>query len=171
MTYRYRVTYFMIPETNTGFSFLGIKEPLLGALAKLKIETPTPIQKKSIPVALLGQDLIGVAQTGTGKTLAFGLPMIQKLIATGGRALVVLPTRELAAQVEESLRPFCRTFYLRTAVLIGGTPIARQIIELRHQPRIVLATPGRLMDHVKRKTLKFDNIKIVVLDEADMMFD
>lgn len=153
------------------FSDLGIAASILRVLERLKLETPTPIQTKAIPVALSGQDLIGVAQTGTGKTLAFGIPMLERLGVKKGQGLVIAPTRELALQVEESLKRLGQPLGLRTAVLIGGEALDRQLFQLRKKPHIVVATPGRLIDHLKRRTLKPDQINILVLDEADMMLD
>lgn len=156
---------------NVNFSELGISESILGVLRTLKLETPTPIQHQAIPIALKGQDIIGIAQTGTGKTFAFGIPILQRLGLEKGQALVVVPTRELAIQVGESLKKLGNSFGLRLATLIGGEAIDRQLFMLRKKPHIIVATPGRLIDHLKRKTLKLDQIKILVLDEADMMLD
>ncbi|MCX6798432.1 MAG: DEAD/DEAH box helicase, partial [Candidatus Falkowbacteria bacterium] len=153
------------------FSELGINKAILAVLDKLNLVTPTPIQAKSIPVALGGDDLIGVAQTGTGKTFAFGIPMLQRLEIYKGKGLVVLPTRELALQVDESLKKLAGNSNLKTVTLIGGENIGRQLMLLRRDPHIIVATPGRLNDHLKRKTVKLDTVKILVLDEADMMFD
>src|SRR4030043_666294 len=134
------------------FSGLGIAPGLLEIIARLNYKNPTPIQKQAIPIALQGKDLVGVAQTGTGKTLAFGLPMIQRLNQVKGRGLVVLPTRELAVQVDEALRKVGARAGLRTAVLIGGTPIYAQIQAIKRQPHIIIATPGRLNDHLQQRT-------------------
>src|SRR3989344_5812157 len=112
---------------SSGFSGLGIAPALLEALAKLNYKNPTPIQQQAIPVAMEGKDLVGIAQTGTGKTLAFGIPMIQRLQQAKGRGLVVLPTRELAIQVDEALRSVGAALGLRTAVLIGGAAMGLQI--------------------------------------------
>jgi len=157
------------PSQN--FSGLGIAPGLLEIIARLNYKTPTPIQRQAIPIALQGKDLVGVAQTGTGKTLAFGIPMIQRLNQVKGRGLVVLPTRELAIQVDEALRKVGTKSGLRTAVLIGGTPIYAQIQAINRNPHIIIATPGRLNDHLQQKTLALKNVKIVVLDEADRMLD
>lgn len=153
------------------FADLGINKAILAVLDKLGLINPTPIQAKSIPVALDGDDLIGVAQTGTGKTFAFGIPMLQRLETYKGKGLVVLPTRELALQVDESLKKLAGNSNLKTVTLIGGENIGRQLMLLRRDPHVIVATPGRLNDHLKRKTVKLDNVKILVLDEADMMFD
>lgn len=163
-----------------GFEGLGISPGLLASLARASFSKPTPIQHQAIPVAIEGKDIIGIAQTGTGKTLAFGIPMIQRLAAMqnkpfdytqGKQGLVILPTRELALQVEESLQKIGRGMGLRTAVLIGGTGMGPQISKLRARPHIIIATPGRLVDHITRKTANLANIAMLVLDEADHMFD
>lgn len=157
--------------TSATFDGLGIAPRLLEILDKQGFKHPTPIQQQSIPVAISGKDLMGIAQTGTGKTLAFGIPMLQRLVATKGKGLVVLPTRELAVQVNESLQKLGRPLGLKTAVLIGGESMHRQIRDLKYQPHIIIATPGRLIDHVESKTLKLDTVNILVLDEADRMLD
>lgn len=158
-------------ETQSGFHGLGIAPKLVTFLEDLHFTKPTPIQHQSIPVALTGKDLVGIAQTGTGKTLAFGIPMIQRLSQLRGQGLILLPTRELALQVEETLRKVGQRFGLKTAVLIGGASMHVQIQSLRRAPHIIVATPGRLVDHLEQKTVTLNNIKIVVLDEADRMFD
>ncbi|MCF7860575.1 DEAD/DEAH box helicase [Patescibacteria group bacterium] len=153
------------------FADLGIKESILKVVSDLGLITPTPIQHQAIPAALSGEDIVGIAQTGTGKTFAFGIPMLQRLAQVKGRGLVLLPTRELAGQVETSLRSLGGLLGLRTVSLIGGEAINRQLVALRRQPHILVATPGRLIDHLKRGTVKLDDISVLVLDEADMMFD
>jgi superfamily II DNA/RNA helicase len=158
-------------EITEKFSDLGISESILAILKRLNLEIPTPIQHKTIPIALTGQDLIGVAQTGTGKTFAFGIPMLQRLGLNKGQGLVIAPTRELALQVEESLKKLGQPLGLRTAILIGGEALDRQLFQLRKKPHIVVATPGRLIDHLKRRTYKLDQVNVLVLDEADMMLD
>ncbi|MDO9399386.1 MAG: DEAD/DEAH box helicase [bacterium] len=160
-----------IKQTKSGFAELGVNPLVSSALETLNLNSPTPIQAKSIPVILAGQDLIGVAQTGTGKTFAFGIPLIERLAFNKGKGLVLLPTRELALQVDENLRKLGNKFGLRTAVLIGGEAIGRQAQSLRRNPHIFIATPGRLIDHLKRGWVKLDDIKILVLDEADLMLD
>ncbi|MCR4275736.1 MAG: DEAD/DEAH box helicase [Candidatus Wolfebacteria bacterium] len=157
--------------TSSGFSGLGIAPSLMEVVAKLNYKIPTPIQRQAIPVALQGKDLVGVAQTGTGKTLAFGIPLIQRLNQIIGCGLIVLPTRELALQVDEALSKFGSKMSFKTAVLIGGAPIRPQIQALSRNPRIIIATPGRLNDHIQQKTANLKNVKIVVLDEADRMLD
>lgn len=150
---------------------MGIAPILLAALAKLNYKNPTPIQRQAMPVAMEGKDLVGIAQTGTGKTLAFGIPMIQRLNQIKGRGLVVLPTRELAIQVDEFLRRVGASLGLRTAVLIGGMAMRPQMQAIARDPQIIVATPGRLNDHLNQKTVRLDNVHIVVLDEADRMLD
>ncbi|HTX86825.1 MAG TPA: DEAD/DEAH box helicase, partial [Candidatus Nanoarchaeia archaeon] len=152
-------------EKNETLSFngLGIAEKLLETLHKLGISEPTPIQFKSIPVACEGKDIIGVAQTGTGKTLAFSIPMIQRLALYKGKGLVLLPTRELALQVDESMRAFGASIGLRTAVLIGGESINRQREMLRRNPHVLIATPGRMNDFIQRGWINLSDVKILVL--------
>ena len=162
--------------TNTrkkpsGFADLGISPTILKQLQKLNFNTPTPIQAQAIPIAITGQDLMGIAQTGTGKTIAFGIPMIQSLYANKGTGLVLLPTRELAAQVDQSLKNLGSAFGLRTAILIGGTPLPPQTRALNARPHVIIATPGRLIDHLQRKRSILNNVKVFVLDEADRMLD
>ncbi len=154
-----------------GFGGLGIAPGLLGAIGRLHFTEPTPIQARSIPVGLEGKDLIAIAQTGTGKTLAFGIPMIQRLAKLKGRGLVLLPTRELALQVSESLQSVGRRLGLRTAVVIGGTPEGPQKKALEKNPRVIIATPGRLVDFLERKIVNLSGVQILVLDEADRMLD
>ena len=158
-------------KIETGFKELGVSTQILNVLAYLKLDRPTPIQTKSIPSALAGQDLIGVAQTGTGKTYAFGIPMIQRLKIVRGRGLILLPTRELALQVDENLKKLGASLGLKTVALIGGQAIGPQLQGLKRNPHILVATPGRLIDHLHRGWVKLADIKILVLDEADMMFD
>lgn len=153
------------------FNNLGIAPRLLDVLNQLHFVTPTPIQLKSIPISIEGKDMVGIAQTGTGKTLAFGIPMIQRLAQHGGRGLVLLPTRELAIQVNENLKTIGSKFGLRTAVLIGGESKNLQLKALHQKPHIIIATPGRLIDHLQSHTINLREVKILVLDEADMMFD
>lgn len=155
----------------TGFSGLGIAPSLLNILGQLNYTEPTPIQASSIPVAIEGKDLIGIAQTGTGKTLAFGVPLIQRLAQVKGKALILLPTRELALQVEEAIQKVGRSLGLRTAVLIGGAAMGPQTAALRAKPHIVVATPGRLIDHLEHRTIQLNDVTMLVLDEADRMLD
>lgn len=158
-------------ETKSGFHGLGIAPQLVTLLEQLNFTIPTPIQRQSIPVAVTGKDVIGIAQTGTGKTLAFGIPMIQRLSQVKGQGLILLPTRELALQVDETLQKIGRRLGLRTVVLIGGASMQNQIDRLRANPHIIVATPGRLVDHLEQKTVTLMSVHIVVLDEADRMFD
>src|SRR5262249_8550063 len=156
---------------NNGFHGLGIAPRILEILAKQDFSEPTPIQKQCIPVGMEGKDIIGIAQTGTGKTLAFGIPMLQSLVQHHKHGLVLVPTRELAAQVEEALRPIAAGLGLRTAVLIGGESIQGQFKRLRSNPELIVATPGRLNDHLDQSRLSLKTTRIVVLDEADRMLD
>lgn len=156
---------------GNGFASLGLSDKIIAVLDKLKINEPTPIQRQAIPAALEGNDLIGIAQTGTGKTFAFGLPMLVQLSRHKGNGLILLPTRELALQVEENLRLVGDSFGLRTVCLIGGEPVGKQISRLRLKPHIVVATPGRLIDFVKKGLVSLKQVKVLVLDEADMMLD
>ncbi len=157
--------------TQVDFSGLGIAPSLLDILTKHRFTTPTPIQRQSIPVAITGEDVVGIAQTGTGKTLAFGIPMIQRLATYKGRGLILVPTRELALQVEESLRRIGSEIGMRTAVLIGGASMNVQKDHLRKNPHVIIATPGRLIDHMEQKTVDLSKTTILVLDEADRMLD
>ena len=171
----------MIEETKTqnttaskpqGFEGLGIHPKIMESLAVLHFKSPTPIQHKAIPVAIDGKDIIGIAQTGTGKTLAFGIPMVQRLSTLSNKqGLVILPTRELALQVQETLHKVFGKLGLRTAVLIGGASMGLQTKNLRQNPNIIIATPGRLNDHVASRNLSLQNVAVLVLDEADHMFD
>ena len=156
-----------------GFSALGLSPEVLKAIQSLKYETPTPIQARSIPVLLAGQDIIGSAQTGTGKTAAFALPILSLLKRTehGTRVLILVPTRELACQVDESIRSFAQFTNLRTALLYGGVGYGKQLSDLRKGADIIIATPGRLMDHIERGTAQLSKVKFLVLDEADRMLD
>ena len=152
------------------FYGLNIAPRLLETLTRLHFTVPTPIQQKAIPIAIEGKDLIGIAQTGTGKTLAFGIPMVQRL-SQGGRGLVLVPTRELALQVNEVLQKIAAPFSLNTAVVIGGAPMHSQTQALRARPRILIGTPGRLMDHLQQHHLRLNDTHLLVIDEADRMFD
>ncbi|OGZ26788.1 MAG: hypothetical protein A2427_00625 [Candidatus Nealsonbacteria bacterium RIFOXYC1_FULL_40_7] len=162
-------------NTKPGATFigLGIDRRLFDALDRLGYKIPTPIQNQAIPLSIQGKDIIGIAQTGTGKTLAFSVPLIQSVIqkTKNGKGLIILPTRELAMQVEETLSKIGRAFGLKTATLIGGVPIYRQIRMIRNNPHIIIGTPGRINDHIHQKTLNLNNVDILVLDEADRMLD
>ena len=158
----------------TSFADLKLPEQLLAAVTALKYETPTEIQIKSIPIALEGKDLIGSAQTGSGKTAAFGLPMVARLIADPtALGLVLAPTRELATQIRAVLQQIAigAGAPCKVALLIGGAAMRSQMDALARKPRIIVATPGRLVDHLERRTVNLSNVKIIVLDEADRMLD
>ena len=158
-------------QTTTSFYGLGIAPRILDILDRMKFTVPTPIQHKAIPIALEDKDIIGVAQTGTGKTLAFAIPIIQRLSQGKGCALILVPTRELAIQVDETLQKIAPSFNMKTAVIIGGASIRLQIKALRKKPRVLVATPGRLVDHMRRRTVTLTDINVLVLDEADRMLD
>ena len=159
------------PLEGTSFSDLGLSAKLLSILGGLKFTIPTPIQYKAIPVAVAGKDVIGIAQTGTGKTLAFALPMLQQISKSKKQGLVVVPTRELAIQVEEQFLAVGRSLGLRQTLLIGGASMHRQIEQIRRKPHVIIATPGRLIDHLQTKRLSLNNVGVLVLDEADRMLD
>ncbi len=154
-----------------GFGGMGLAPAVLTKIDELGFVNPTPIQHKALPVAMEGKDVIGIAQTGTGKTLAFGLPMLQRLGQGNGRGLVIVPTRELAYQVDETLQIFAPIFGIKTAVFVGGASMHLQKQMLRHNPRILVATPGRLLDHLQQRTVSLKEVSILVLDEADRMLD
>lgn len=155
------------------FTEFGLEPKVLQAITELGFEEATPIQTKSIPIALEGRDLIGQAQTGTGKTAAFGLPLINKIPREEERivALIMTPTRELAIQVAEEIGRLSRFKGTRSLPIYGGQDIVRQIRALKKKPQIIIGTPGRLLDHINRKTIKLDDVQTVVLDEADEMLD
>jgi ATP-dependent RNA helicase RhlE len=160
------------------FSQLGLSSTARASLTRLGYETPTPIQTEAIPIVLTGVDLLARAQTGTGKTAAFGLPIIDRLLAresTSGhgrtRALVLVPTRELAVQVHQSLASYAASTRLRVAAIFGGVSMHGQIQTLRRGADIVVATPGRLIDHLQRRTIDLSTVDVLTLDEADRMLD
>lgn len=155
------------------FSDFDINPKIVSILNRRGITTPTPIQEQAIPIGLSGKDIIGIAQTGTGKTLAFVLPIIHQLHRSGGRALILVPTRELALQVDETIRSIIGNLApkLWSAVLIGGASMYLQRQKLAHKPAIIVATPGRLRDHLDQRNLNLSQVTIGVLDEADRMFD
>lgn len=156
------------------FSELGLKDELLKAIKRSGFEEATPIQEQTIPLALAGRDVIGQAQTGTGKTAAFALPILQNLDKHNKviQALIIEPTRELAIQTQEELFRLGRDENARVQVVYGGADIGRQIRSLKnHVPAILVGTPGRLLDHLKRKTINLENVNTIVLDEADEMLD
>ncbi|MDB2391111.1 DEAD/DEAH box helicase [Alphaproteobacteria bacterium] len=158
------------------FSDLGLSDELSQAVADLGYESPTPIQEKSIPIVLMGRDILGSAQTGTGKTASFTLPMID-ILASGRakarlpRSLILAPTRELAAQVAESFEKFSTHHKLSMALLIGGVSFADQNVALDKGVDVLIATPGRLLDHFERGKVMLNDVKILVIDEADRMLD
>ena len=153
------------------FCDLGIEKSFLSVLTQKEFNIPTPIQHQVIPGALEGKDVIGVAQTGTGKTLAFGIPMIQRLALYKGQGLVIVPTRELALQVEQAFKNIGGSFGLRCAAIIGGSSKKLQINALRRNPHIIIATPGRLIDLMNQGLYKLDDVNTITLDEADRMLD
>lgn len=155
------------------FADLGLSEPMLDALKDAGYQRPTPIQAQAVPLALKGRDLIGLAQTGTGKTAAFTIPIIERLL--GGpkrtRALILTPTRELCVQVEESFQKYGRHSGLSVIPVYGGVGYDPQVKALRGGVDVVVATPGRLLDHLEKQNVVFDEIEVLVLDEADRMLD
>ncbi len=161
------------------FSALGLSEEIVRAVTERGYTEPTPIQAQAIPVVLAGGDLMAGAQTGTGKTAGFTLPILQRLAASAKslsgkapiRALVLIPTRELAAQVEESVREYGKYLKLNSMTMIGGVNINPQIQRLKTRVDILVATPGRLLDHVQQRTVDLSHVEILVLDEADRMLD
>ncbi len=164
-----------------GFPDLGLMPELLRAVEDSGYTNPTPIQQQAIPLALMGRDLIGLAQTGTGKTAGFTLPIIQRLLEEGHgnvpagahrvRVLVLTPTRELCVQVEESFRKYGKHTTLRVAPIYGGVGVEPQTKQLRQGVDVIVATPGRLLDHMERQNVVFDDLEVLVLDEADRMLD
>ena len=163
------------PTEGSAFAELGLRPDLVASLAALGYEEPTPIQRAAIPVLLAGGDVLGQAATGTGKTAAFALPLLQRLEAgrpgRPPRALVLVPTRELAVQVSEAVHRYGRALGIEVVPLYGGQPILRQLQALARGVDVVVATPGRALDHIARRTLQLDEIAVVVLDEADEILD
>ncbi|MFZ0842783.1 MAG: DEAD/DEAH box helicase [Nitrosotalea sp.] len=156
----------------TKFEELGLKDTILTALNEMGFKEPFPIQAGAIPVFLSGQDVIGQAHTGTGKTAAFSLPIIQNITPKAGiQALIIAPTRELAVQISDEIVKFSRHSGIRSVTIYGGQSMNVQLDELRRGVEIVVATPGRLIDHIKRGSIKLQKVKWVVLDEADTMLD
>ncbi len=164
-----------------GFEELGLMPELLRAVKEAGYTSPTPIQQQAIPPALNGRDLIGLAQTGTGKTASFTLPILHRLLGEGHgdvkasahrvRVLVLTPTRELCVQVDESFRKYGRHTGLRVAAIFGGVGVEPQTKDLRAGVDVIVATPGRLIDHMERQNVVFDDLEVLVLDEADRMLD
>jgi ATP-dependent RNA helicase DeaD len=166
----------MNPEDPISFSSLGLPRELTDVVTALGYEEPTPVQRETIPLLLKGRDLLGQAATGTGKTAAFALPMLQRIstekrIGRQTAGLVLVPTRELAMQVAEAVHKYSKGVRLSVLPLYGGAPMHSQIRELERGAQIVIATPGRALDHIRRGTLKLDNLRVLVLDEADEMLD
>ncbi len=163
--------------SSTGFSSLGLADKLVSAVHALGYEEPTPIQREAIPLLREGRDLIGLAGTGTGKTAAFSLPLLDRLVRDvtrkhqGARALILVPTRELAMQTSEALHKYARGLRLAIVPLYGGAPMDVQIRGLRRGADVVVATPGRALDHLRRETLDLSELEVLVLDEADEMLD
>jgi len=154
------------------FSDFIIDKLLQANLQAKGIESPSPIQDQAIPLGLEGKDVIGTANTGTGKTIAFAIPILQKLITSrDSKVLIMAPTRELAMQIEEECKSIAKGSGLYGALLIGGAPIGPQLRDLRCKPKIVIGTPGRIKDHIERGTLEIRSFNIVVLDEVDRMLD
>ncbi|HEX6178520.1 MAG TPA: DEAD/DEAH box helicase [Thermoanaerobaculia bacterium] len=167
-----RIPHHPVPTLEGGFDTLGLSSDTLDAIKAVGFEHPTPIQAAVIPSALTGRDLIALAQTGSGKTAAFVIPLAEKLQHGGGiRALIVSPTREIAQQTQAFIELFGKNHKLKAACLIGGVKVRPQLEALRAKPDIVVATPGRLLDHIERKSLNPDNVEMLVLDEADHMLD
>ena len=161
-------------EEQSGFADLGLRPELLAALVTLGYEEPTPIQRETIPLMIQGRDLLGQAATGTGKTAAFALPILQRIDKDARAtpiALVLVPTRELAVQVSEAMYKYGKDLGAKVLPIYGGQPIGRQLQQLDRGVHVVVATPGRAIDHINRGTLPLDNVQIVVLDEADEMLD
>ena len=162
-------------DVPTSFAELPLRAELLDALVALGYEEPTPIQSEAIPPLVEGRDLLGQAATGTGKTAAFALPLLQRLEAgrgdSGPAALILVPTRELAVQVSEAVHKYGQGLGARVLPIYGGQPIVRQLRALKNGVDVVVATPGRALDHIRRGTLRLDSLQVVVLDEADEMLD
>src|SRR4051794_18494085 len=160
------------PPVPEAFAALGIRPSILRALAELKFTTPSEIQSLLIPRALAGVDILGQARTGTGKTAAFGIPILQgatKGLAT--QAIILVPTRELAVQVDAEIQRLGKHTPIRTVPVYGGQKIAAQMKFLKHHPEIIIGTPGRVIDLLDRRIISFENIRFVVLDEVDRMLD
>jgi ATP-dependent RNA helicase RhlE len=158
-------------DFKTTFHDMHIPTKIVHILDGLGFKNPSFIQAKTIPTAMEGKDIVGIAQTGTGKTLAFGVPMLARLSATQGRGLVLAPTRELAVQIHDALKKIAGPLGIHVCCLIGGEDMRKQIRELRTNVRIIIATPGRMLDHLRQQTTRLDDAVIVVLDEADRMLD
>ena len=161
-----------VETTDLPFTSLGLSGPILATVTELGFEHPTPVQAQVIPHAMAGRDVVGLAETGSGKTAAFALPLAERLThGRGVRGLILCPTREIALQTQAFLDLFGRDHELKTVVVIGGVRMGPQIQGLRHGPDIIVATPGRLADHLRRGNVRLDRIEHLVLDEADHMLD
>jgi len=159
-------------QTTHQFADFAMHPKLLANLTAKGYVTPSPIQDQTIPMGLAGKDVIGIANTGTGKTAAFAVPVLDKLINDqSSSVLIVAPTRELAEQIQDECRSIARGSGLFGALLIGGSSMGKQLADLKHRPRVVIGTPGRIKDHIERGTLRLQNFNIVVLDEVDRMLD
>jgi len=159
-----------VPENK--FSDFKVNPLIAANLAQMGYELPSPIQDKTIPVALTGKDVVGIANTGTGKTAAFLIPVIDKLLnEKNSRVIILAPTRELAEQIEEQCRAIAKGSGLMGALLMGGVSMQPQLSDLRKNPQIIIGTPGRVKDHIERRTLKIADVNVVVLDEVDRMLD
>ena len=171
----------MSEDSKLEFASLGLAEPILRAVAEKGYTKMSPIQAQAIPVVLSGRDVMGAAQTGTGKTAAFTLPLLQRMMPHASasmsparhpvRALVLAPTRELADQVAQNVQDYAKYTQLRSAVVFGGMDIKPQIAELKKGVEVLVATPGRLLDHIEAKSCNLNHVEYVVLDEADRMLD
>src|SRR4029077_8308701 len=164
------------PDAPASFTALGLRKELADVVSALGYEEPTPVQRETIPLLLEGRDLLGQAETGTGKTAAFALPMLQRIgdprpapRQTGG--LLLVPTRELAMQVAEAIHKYAKGVGLTVLPLYGGAPMHQQIAALQRRAPGVVATPGRALDHMRRQTLHLDGLHVLILDEADEMLD
>lgn len=154
------------------FADFAVAPRIAENLQQMGFSQPSPIQDQAIPTALKGRDIVGIANTGTGKTAAFAIPVIHRLMTEpNAKAIILAPTRELAEQIEQQCRVIGKGSRLNGALLIGGTPMAPQLRDLRHQPRVIIGTPGRITDHIERGTLNISDFNIVVLDEVDRMLD
>jgi len=167
-----RIPHHPVPTTGEKFDDLGLSTPIRQSIREVGFEHPTPIQSAVIPLALRGRDIIALAQTGSGKTAAFVIPLAEKLQHGGGlRALIISPTREIALQTQAFIELFGKNHDLKAACLIGGVKMKGQMQAIKEQPDIVVATPGRLLDHINRRTIRVDKVEELVLDEADHMLD
>jgi ATP-dependent RNA helicase DeaD len=160
-------------KTLTKFEDLGLSQATLESVLKMGFEEATPIQAETIPMGLANKDLIGQAQTGTGKTAAFGIPLVEKVDVTKDaiQGIIIAPTRELAIQVSEELYKIGSGKRVRVLSIYGGQDISRQIRSLKKYPHIIVGTPGRVLDHINRKTMRLDTVNTVILDEADEMLN